>query len=88
MFNFDLSCANIINIFTQITSHIIVILLVPGCYLTVPGGWRYPPIIIKFSNTLIHSKSESRDPNDPAKKFEISANLTKTATKWPKNGPK
>ena len=28
--NSDLSCANIINIFTQITSHIIVILLVPG----------------------------------------------------------
>ena len=36
----------------------------------------------------IHSKSKSRDPNDPAKKFELSSNLFKNATKWPKNGQK
>ena len=39
----------------------------------------------------IHSKSESRDPNDPAKKLELSANLSKNATKWPQMtliGPK
>ena len=36
----------------------------------------------------IHSKSEDLDPNYPAKKFELSANLSKYATKWPKNGPK
>ena len=36
----------------------------------------------------IHSKSEYRDPNDPAKKFELSSNLSKNATKWPKNDPK
>ena len=36
-----------------------------------------------------HSKSEYRDPNDhPAKKFELSVNLSKNATKWPKNGQK
>ena len=36
----------------------------------------------------IHSKSEDPDPNDPAKKWELSANLSKNATKWPKNDPK
>ena len=36
----------------------------------------------------IHSKSEDLDPNYPAKKFELSANFSKYATKWPKNGPK
>ena len=33
---------------------------------------------------IIHYKSESRDPNGAAKKFELSANLSKNATKWPK----
>ena len=33
----------------------------------------------------IHSKSEDPDPNYPAKKFELSANLFKNATKWPQN---
>ena len=37
---------------------------------------------------VIHSKSESRDPNDLAKKFELSPNLSKNATKWSKNGQK
>ena len=44
-----------------------------------------------MNNKIIHSKSESRDSNDPAKKIELSANLSKNATKWPKmtlNGPK
>ena len=36
----------------------------------------------------IHSKSEDLDPNYPAKIFELSANFSKYATKWPKNGPK
>ena len=36
----------------------------------------------------IHSKSEPHDPNGAAKKFELSANLSKYATKWPKNGQK
>ena len=36
------------------------------------------------SNLGIHSKSESRDSNNPARKFELSANLSKNATKWPK----
>ena len=36
----------------------------------------------------IHSKSEDLDPNYPAKKFELSANFSKYATKWPKNVPK
>ena len=40
------------------------------------------------SNLGIHSKSESRDSNNPARKFELSANLSKNATKWPKNDPK
>ena len=30
----------------------------------------------------------THDPNGAAKKFELSANLSKNATKWPKNGPK
>ena len=33
---------------------------------------------------VIHSKSESCDPNDPAKKIELSAKLSKNVTKWPK----
>ena len=37
---------------------------------------------------IIHSKSEDPYPNYPAKKFEFSANLSKNATKWPKNGQK
>ena len=40
------------------------------------------------SPKTIHSKSEDLDPNYPAKKFELSANFSKYATKWPKNGPK
>ena len=36
----------------------------------------------------IHSKSEFRDSNGTAKQFELSANLSKNATKWPKNGQK
>ena len=36
----------------------------------------------------IHSKSEPHDLNRAAKKFELSANLSKYATKWPKNGQK
>ena len=40
------------------------------------------------SNLGIHSNSESRDSNNPARKFELSANLSKNATKWPKNGLK
>ena len=36
----------------------------------------------------IHSKSEPHDPNGAAKKIELSANLSKYATKWPKNGQK
>ena len=36
----------------------------------------------------VHSKSEPHDPNGAAKKFELSANLSKNATKWPKNDPK
>ena len=36
----------------------------------------------------IHSKSEDPDPNNPAKKIELSANLSKNATKRPKNGQK
>ena len=45
---------------------------------------------MKSSNLLrvIHSKSEDPDPNYPAKRFEFSANLSKDATKWPKNDPK
>ena len=39
-------------------------------------------------HVLIHSKSEDPDPNDLAKKFELSANLSENATKWPKNGKK
>ena len=38
----------------------------------------------------IHSKRDDLDPNYPAKKFELSANLSKYATKWPEmtqNGP-
>ena len=36
----------------------------------------------------IHSKSGPGDPNRAAKKFELSANLFKYATKGPKNDPK
>ena len=36
----------------------------------------------------IHSKSEFRNSNETAKKFELSANLSKNTTKWPKNGQK
>ena len=36
----------------------------------------------------IHSKSEDSRIYYPAKKFELSANLFKHATKWPKNGKK
>ena len=42
-------------------------------------------------DTSIHSKSGPGDPNRAAKKFELSANLSKYATKWPKmtqNAPK
>ena len=41
--------------------------------------------------TSIHSKSEDSGIYYPAKKFELSANFFKNATKWPKknqNGPK
>ena len=37
-------------------------------------------LVICFSTGSIHSKSEDRDPNDPAKKIELSANLSKNAT--------
>ena len=40
---------------------------------------------------VIHSKSEPTDPNGATKQFELSANLFKNATKWPKmtqNGPR
>ena len=33
-------------------------------------------------------KAISAAPNGASKKFELSANLSKNATKWPKNGPK
>ena len=46
------------------------------------------PVFLRKHNQGIHSKSESRDPNWAAKKFELSANLFKNATKWPKNGQK
>ena len=36
----------------------------------------------------IHSKSEDSGIYYPAKKFELSANFSKNATKWPKNDPK
>ena len=36
----------------------------------------------------IHSKSEDSGICYPAKKFELSANFSKNATKWPKNGQK
>ena len=38
--------------------------------------------------TYIYSKSEDPDPNNPANFFELSANLSKNATKLPKNDPK
>ena len=44
--------------------------------------------LIKTKIRCIHSKSEPHDPNGAAKKFELSANLSKYATKWPKNDPK
>ena len=37
---------------------------------------------------VIHSKSEDSGILNPAKKFELSANFSKNATKWPKNDPK
>ena len=45
-------------------------------------------MIAKATNHIpaILSKSEFRDSNGTAKKFELSANLSKNATKWPKNG--
>ena len=43
---------------------------------------------MKNGVSVIHSKSEDRDPKNPAKKIELSANLSKNATKWPKNGQK
>ena len=36
----------------------------------------------------IHYKSEDSGIIYPAKKFELSANFSKNATKWPKNGQK
>ena len=42
----------------------------------------------RLEGSTIHSKSESRDSIDPAKKFDLSANLSKNATKRPKNYPK
>ena len=53
-------------------------------------------ITIKTTCTLllfhaIHSKSEPHNPNGAANKFELSANLSKYAPKWPKmtqNAPK
>ena len=44
--------------------------------------------LIKTKIRCIHSKSEPHDPNGAAKKFEVSANLSKNATTWPKNDPK
>ena len=41
-----------------------------------------------FLPLIIHSKSEDSGINYPAEKFELSANLSKNATKWPKNGQK
>ena len=44
-----------------------------------------------MENKIIHSKSESRDSNDPAKKIELSAKMPQNGQKWPKmtlNGPK
>ena len=42
----------------------------------------------RLEGSTIHSKSESRDSIDPAKKFDLSANLSKNATKWTKNPQK
>ena len=37
-------------------------------------------------SATIHSKSEDPDLKNPAKKIELSTNLSKNATKWSKNG--
>ena len=52
------------------------------------SGSKSPPRSPQWDPPHIHSKSEDLDPNYPAKKFELSANFSKYATKWPKNGPK
>ena len=55
------------------------------------GGSKQLKEAIYESVDVIHSKSEPTDPNGDTKQFELSANLFKNATKWPKmtqNGPK
>ena len=49
------------------------------------GGRAGPVFDVIDDGVGIQSKSESRDPEDPAKKFELFANLSKNYTKWPIN---
>ena len=49
------------------------------------------PIYKEQNQNTIHSKNEDSWIKNPAKKIELSANLSKNAIKWPKmtqNGPK